>query len=65
LYIAADQDRLVPSLAQSKYMAARVPDSEVHVLTGHGHICLIAPNVDLARILADWAGESHAIVKEK
>lgn len=54
LYIAADQDHLVPSVEQSKYMAARVPDSAVHVLTGHGHICLIAHDVDLASILADW-----------
>jgi pimeloyl-ACP methyl ester carboxylesterase len=54
LYIAADQDHLVPSLEQSTYMAARVPDSAVHVLTGHGHICLIAPNVDLERILSNW-----------
>jgi pimeloyl-ACP methyl ester carboxylesterase len=54
LYIAADQDHLVPSLEQSRYMASRVPDATVHVLEGHGHICLIAPNVDLERIIGDW-----------
>ena len=54
LYIAADEDRLVPSLKQGQYMAARVPDAALHVLAGHGHICLVAPNVDLERILADW-----------
>jgi pimeloyl-ACP methyl ester carboxylesterase len=54
LYIAADEDRLVPSLEQGQFMAARVPGAALHVLTGHGHICLIAPNVDLERILADW-----------
>lgn len=54
LYIAADEDRLVPSLEQGQYMAARVPGAALHVLAGHGHICLIAPNVNLERILADW-----------
>lgn len=54
LYIAADQDQLVPSLQQGRYMASRVPGAELHVLEGHGHICLIAPNVDLEAILADW-----------
>jgi hypothetical protein len=24
------------------------------VLDGHGHICLIAPDIDLAAILAAW-----------
>lgn len=54
LYIAADQDHLVPSLEQSRYMASLVPGASVHVLEGHGHICLIAPNVDLESILRSW-----------
>jgi 3-oxoadipate enol-lactonase/4-carboxymuconolactone decarboxylase len=57
LYIAADRDHLVPSVQQSEFMAARVPGAQVHVLAGHGHICLIAPNVDLERILGEWEGE--------
>jgi hypothetical protein len=35
-------------------MAERVPSATLRVLTGHGHICLIAPDVDLCRILAEW-----------
>jgi hypothetical protein len=35
-------------------MAARVPRSAVRVLQGHGHICLIAPYVDLEEILNEW-----------
>lgn len=54
LFLASDRDRLVPSVAQARYMAARVPGSRVRVLEGHGHICLIAPDIDLARILDDW-----------
>lgn len=54
LFLASERDHLVPSVAQAQYMAARVPDATVRVLDGHGHICLIAPDIDLARILDRW-----------
>jgi pimeloyl-ACP methyl ester carboxylesterase len=54
LFLAAEEDRLVPSVAQAKYMADRVAGSTVRILSGHGHICLIAPDIDLARILEEW-----------
>lgn len=54
LFLASDQDHLVPSVAQARYMAARVPGSTVRILDGHGHICLIAPDIDLAGILDAW-----------
>jgi pimeloyl-ACP methyl ester carboxylesterase len=54
LFLAADRDHLVPSVAQARYMAARVPGSSVRILDGHGHICLIAPDIDLAQILDAW-----------
>jgi pimeloyl-ACP methyl ester carboxylesterase len=52
LFLASEQDRLVPSVAQAHYMAARVPGASLQVLEGHGHICLIAPGVDLAALIA-------------
>ncbi len=55
LFLAADGDRLVPAIEQAQAMAARVPGAVVRVLAGHGHVCLIAPDVNLARILAEWA----------
>jgi 3-oxoadipate enol-lactonase len=58
LFLAAEQDHLVPSVAQARYMAARVPQSEVRVLHGHGHICLIAPDVNLEEILKAWCDHS-------
>lgn len=58
LYIAADHDRLVPSVREAKAMVARVPGASLHVLAGHGHICLVAPNVDLAQILDQWEHNS-------
>jgi 3-oxoadipate enol-lactonase len=56
LFLAAEHDHLVPSVAQAQYMAARTPGSVVRVLEGHGHICLIAPDIDLAQILHEWRG---------
>jgi pimeloyl-ACP methyl ester carboxylesterase len=54
LFLASERDHLVPAVAQARYMAARVPGSTVRILDGHGHVCLIAPGVDLDRILAEW-----------
>ena len=51
LFLASERDHLVPAVEQARDMAARVPGAEVRVLAGHGHICLIAPNVDLEEIL--------------
>lgn len=57
LFLAAERDHLVPSIAQAEYMAARVPGAVSRVLMGHGHICLIAPDIDLAQILHEWRAE--------
>jgi pimeloyl-ACP methyl ester carboxylesterase len=54
LFLASELDHLVPSVAQARYMADRVPGAAVQVLDGHGHICLIAPDIDLAAILGRW-----------
>lgn len=65
LFLAAEKDHLVPSVAQAQLMAGRMPSATVRVLEGHGHICLIAPDVDMCRILADWQGhEFHPISGE-
>jgi 3-oxoadipate enol-lactonase len=56
LFLASERDHLVPAVEQARYMAARVPGASVRTLPGHGHICLIAPNLDLERVLHDWHG---------
>jgi len=57
LFLAAEEDHLVPAVAQARYMADRVPESVVRILAGHGHVCLIAPDLDLGDILREWRGE--------
>jgi pimeloyl-ACP methyl ester carboxylesterase len=58
LFLASERDHLVPSVAQARYMADRVPSSVIRILDGHGHICLIAPDLDLAQILNEWQESS-------
>jgi pimeloyl-ACP methyl ester carboxylesterase len=60
LFLASDQDHLVPSVQQATLRAARVPDATLRILEGHGHICLIAPDVDLAAIIESWRGPAAA-----
>jgi pimeloyl-ACP methyl ester carboxylesterase len=54
LFLAAEWDHLVPSVAEARYMASRVPGSSLRILEGHGHICLIAPDLDLGEIIETW-----------
>lgn len=54
LLLAADRDHLIPSVRQAERMAAGIPDSTLRVLEGHGHACLLARDVDLHAILAQW-----------
>jgi len=56
LFLAAENDHLVPAAAQARYMADRVPGAVMRVLEGHGHVCLIAPDLDLAHVLHEWQG---------
>jgi 3-oxoadipate enol-lactonase len=54
LYLAADRDTLVPSVEQARLMSELTPGATMRVLEGHGHSCLIAPDLDLASIIGEW-----------
>ena len=58
LYLASDRDTLVPSVAQARLMSERTPAATMRILEGHGHSCLIAPDLDLAKIVGDWIDRS-------
>lgn len=61
LFLASEKDHLVPAVAQARFMAERMSQASVCVLSGHGHICLIAPDLDVCRILEDWQSATPAI----
>jgi pimeloyl-ACP methyl ester carboxylesterase len=54
LFLAGDCDRLVPSVAEARFMAGRVPRSTLVVLEGYGHICLINHDLDLLDHVGPW-----------
>ena len=54
LFLAGDCDRLIPSVREARYMAARVPNAEVRVLEGYGHICLINHDLNLLEYIDPW-----------
>lgn len=59
LFLAADRDHLVPAVREARYMAERLPGAKLQILDGHGHICLIAPGIDLEAIIRDWRAGLH------
>jgi pimeloyl-ACP methyl ester carboxylesterase len=54
LFLAADRDHLVPSVQQATLMASLAPHATLRILKGHGHTCLIAPDLELADLIDDW-----------
>ncbi|MEO8678676.1 MAG: alpha/beta fold hydrolase [Vicinamibacterales bacterium] len=58
LYLASEGDNLVPSVQQAHLMKTLTPRATVRILEGHGHICLIAPNLDLSVILDEWTASA-------
>lgn len=58
LFLAADQDHLVASVREARYMAARMPHASVRVLEGYGHICLINHDFDLRAAIEPWLAEN-------
>jgi 3-oxoadipate enol-lactonase len=54
LYLAGDQDRLLPSDYWARYMASRTPRADLTILEGYGHVCLINHDLDLHDHVAPW-----------
>ncbi len=56
LFLAADQDHVLPSVAEARYMAARMPRATVRILEGYGHVCMIHDDFDLLAHVDPWLG---------
>jgi 3-oxoadipate enol-lactonase len=54
LFLAADQDHLIPSVKQASLMASLAPCGTLRVLAGHGHSCFLADDVDVDAMLREW-----------
>jgi 3-oxoadipate enol-lactonase len=65
LFLASSDDHLVPAVEQARLMAGAVPRSTMRVLDGHGHICLIAPDLNLLEIVDAWQGSLEADVRAR
>jgi pimeloyl-ACP methyl ester carboxylesterase len=61
LFLAAEEDHLVPAPSEARYMADRAPHSSLRILDGHGHICLIAPDLNLADIIDQWREDAEPL----
>lgn len=57
LYLAADRDTLIPAVEQARLMSELTPAATMRVLEGHGHSCLVAPDMNLAAILEEWRAD--------
>ncbi len=56
LFLAADEDHLVPSVEEARFMAGRMPRATVRVLEGYGHVCMIHHDFDLLEYMEPWLG---------
>jgi len=54
LFLASDQDRLLPSVAEAHFMCALAPRASMEILRGYGHVCLINRDLDLLGRITPW-----------
>lgn len=65
VFLAASDDHLVPAVEQARLMAAAVPRAKTRVLDGHGHICLIAPDLNLLEIIDEWQAGLESVARTR
>lgn len=61
LFLAADEDHLLPSVREARVMVAEAPHATMRILEGHGHGCFLAPDLDLDQLLHEWASQRSGI----
>jgi pimeloyl-ACP methyl ester carboxylesterase len=60
LFLAAELDRLVPSVEEATFMSQQMPNAEMIRLKGYGHICLINHDFSLIDYLLPWLGKNSS-----
>lgn len=53
--LASGKDKVVPSVKEAHFMAARIPGSQVHEFPNAGHALLLTPGVCLADLISGQA----------
>lgn len=54
LFLAATNDKLIPSVRWASFMHNSVPQSTVALLEDYGHVCLITHDLDLRKYVLPW-----------
>lgn len=54
LFLAADEDHLVPAVREARFMMRRMPHASMRVLAGYGHICMINHDFSLLEHIEPW-----------
>ena len=54
LLVATRKDLLVRSIREAQFMAERMPNAKVRIITDAGHACLLGDTVRLADLIRDW-----------
>ena len=57
LLVATKKDMLVRSIREARFMAERLPNAKVKIITKAGHACLLGDAVRLADLLIEWTNE--------
>jgi pimeloyl-ACP methyl ester carboxylesterase len=51
LVVVSQGDRLLPSLEEGKNLVEKLPNAQIQVLSGSGHVCLLESDINLKHIL--------------
>jgi len=60
ILLAGGRDKIVPSVAEARFMAARIKNARVHVFPEAGHALLLTPGVSLANYASEEAMDCQA-----
>lgn len=60
MFLAAENDIVVPSKSEARLMAGKVRDSQLKIIARAGHACLLGDKVCLATIIKEWVSTEYS-----